>query len=198
VPPPQLPALADERVQGNAAGQVLPDLKTHGRDSTTYRVMSALEFMRRRAASAAEKRRFRAPHSTLARVRSWLKFSRVPSTPVEAAARASSRPDIAFLARLGPQIHRKLSMNILKNLKIGTRLGVAFASVLALMLVIATIGLVGISRVNAGLQTVYEDRTVPLAQLGELTRLIMRNRVLVMDMMANPARTCWPSTWPPP
>jgi methyl-accepting chemotaxis protein len=78
-------------------------------------------------------------------------------------------------------------MYFLKNLRIGSRLGLAFAGVLALMTVVAVVGLVGITRVNAGLRTVYEDRTVPLAQLGELTRLVVRNRVLVMDMMAHPA-----------
>ncbi len=77
-------------------------------------------------------------------------------------------------------------MDLLKNFKIGTRLGLAFASVLVFMVAISGIGLFGITKVSAGLQTVYEDRTIPLGQLGELNRLIIRNRVLVMDMMAHP------------
>lgn len=40
------PALANERVQCNAAGQAVL-LKTPWRDGTTHLVMSALEFMRR-------------------------------------------------------------------------------------------------------------------------------------------------------
>ena len=44
------PALADERVQCNAAGQVVLELKTSWRDATTHRVMSPLEFMQRLAA----------------------------------------------------------------------------------------------------------------------------------------------------
>ena len=44
------PALADERVQTNAAGQVVLKLKTGSRDGTTHLVMSPLEFMQRLAA----------------------------------------------------------------------------------------------------------------------------------------------------
>jgi hypothetical protein len=39
------PALANERVQTNAAGQVVPKLKTPWRDGTTHLVMSPLEFV---------------------------------------------------------------------------------------------------------------------------------------------------------
>ena len=44
------PALANERVQTNAAGQVMLKLKTPWRDGTTHLVMSPLEFMQRLAA----------------------------------------------------------------------------------------------------------------------------------------------------
>ena len=44
------PALSDERVQLNAAGQVMLKLKTPWRDGTTHLVMSPLEFMQRLAA----------------------------------------------------------------------------------------------------------------------------------------------------
>ena len=44
-----LPALANERVQTNAAGQVVLKLKTPWRDGTTHIVMSPLEFMQRLA-----------------------------------------------------------------------------------------------------------------------------------------------------
>ena len=43
------PALADERVQLNDAGQVELKVKTPWRDSTTHLVMSPLEFMQRLA-----------------------------------------------------------------------------------------------------------------------------------------------------
>ena len=43
------PALANERVQCNAAGQVVLKLKTAWRDGTTHIVMSPLQFMQRLA-----------------------------------------------------------------------------------------------------------------------------------------------------
>ncbi|MFN8934647.1 MAG: transposase [Pseudomonadota bacterium] len=50
------PALSDERVQLNAAGQVELKLKTPWRDGTTHLVMSPLEFRQRLAARATEGR----------------------------------------------------------------------------------------------------------------------------------------------
>ena len=50
------PALANERVQINSAGQVVLRLKTPWRDGTTHIVMSPLEFMQRLAARATEGR----------------------------------------------------------------------------------------------------------------------------------------------
>jgi hypothetical protein len=44
------PALSDERIQVNAAGQVELELKTQWRDGTTHLVMSPLELMQRLAA----------------------------------------------------------------------------------------------------------------------------------------------------
>ncbi len=50
------PALADERVQINDAGQVELKLKTPWRDGTTHLVMSPLEFLQRLAALVARPR----------------------------------------------------------------------------------------------------------------------------------------------
>jgi hypothetical protein len=46
------PALSDERIQLNAAGQVELKLKTPWRDGTKHLVMSPLEFMKRLPALA--------------------------------------------------------------------------------------------------------------------------------------------------
>ncbi len=65
------PALANERVQCNAAGQVVLKLKTPWRDGTTHLVMSPLEFMQRLAALVPRLRRpafklsARGPHERL-------------------------------------------------------------------------------------------------------------------------------------
>jgi methyl-accepting chemotaxis protein-1 (serine sensor receptor) len=77
-------------------------------------------------------------------------------------------------------------MNALKQLRIGHRLGIAFAAVLVLMLVVAAVSLRGIYRVADGLETVYRDRTIPLAQLGELNNLSTRNRLLIVEMLRAP------------
>ena len=77
-------------------------------------------------------------------------------------------------------------MDMLKNLRIGTRLGAAFATLLVLMVVIAVVGLTGVNRIGAALESTFDDRVVALGQLGEVNRLLNRNRVLVMDMMAYP------------
>jgi hypothetical protein len=56
------PALAEERVSCNAAGQVVLKLKTPWHDGTTHLVMSPLEFMQRLVAlvpQSASRRRFR-------------------------------------------------------------------------------------------------------------------------------------------
>jgi len=50
------PALANERVKINSAGQVVLKLKTAWRHGTTHAVMSPLEFMQRLAARANERR----------------------------------------------------------------------------------------------------------------------------------------------
>ncbi|MFT7721959.1 MAG: methyl-accepting chemotaxis protein [Roseateles sp.] len=77
-------------------------------------------------------------------------------------------------------------MNALKQLRIGHRLGLAFAAVLALMLAVAAVGVYGIYRVADGLEAVYRDRTVPLAQLGELNNLSTRNRLVIVEMLRAP------------
>jgi methyl-accepting chemotaxis protein len=78
-------------------------------------------------------------------------------------------------------------MSLFLRLRIGVRLASAFAVVLLLLLIVAAAGLRGVSEVTHDLRTMYEDRTVPVEQLGEVNRLLLRNRVLVMDMMAFPS-----------
>lgn len=57
------PALANERVQINAAGQVVLKLKTAWRDGNTHLVMSPLEFMQRLAALGYWRRTHRTPQA---------------------------------------------------------------------------------------------------------------------------------------
>jgi hypothetical protein len=55
------PALSDERIRVNAAGQVQLELKTPWRDGTTHLVLSPLEFMQRLAALVPRPRLQRCP-----------------------------------------------------------------------------------------------------------------------------------------
>ena len=98
------PALANERLKRNAAGQVVLQLKSAYRDGTTHVIMSPLQFMQRLAALVPRPRlhliRFHgvlAPHAKL-------RAAIVPSAPeeaiVHAADHAHDRPARMSWARL--------------------------------------------------------------------------------------------------
>jgi len=72
----------------------------------------------------------------------------------------------------------------MNNLKISVRLAVLVGVLTLLMFVVGFIGINGMNRTNASLKTVYEDRTVALAQLNEVQRLILRNRVAINRAVA--------------
>ncbi|MBK6387998.1 MAG: MCP four helix bundle domain-containing protein [Rhodoferax sp.] len=75
----------------------------------------------------------------------------------------------------------------MNKLKISTRLMILIGVLSALLLGIGSVGLYGISKSNDALKSVYEDRTVPLEQLADIDYLMVRNRVLVRDMLLQPA-----------
>ncbi|WP_298609549.1 methyl-accepting chemotaxis protein [uncultured Thiobacillus sp.] len=62
------------------------------------------------------------------------------------------------------------------NLTIKSRLTILISFMAALLLVIGGIGLSGMSKTEAGLKTVYEDRTVPLMDLGRIIDMANRTR----------------------
>ncbi|MDC8784146.1 methyl-accepting chemotaxis protein [Roseateles koreensis] len=78
-------------------------------------------------------------------------------------------------------------MNSIRNLKLGPRLGLAFGSLILFLAVVTAVGLFGVSQAQGGLKTVYEDRTVALGQLAQVDHLMMRNRIVVMEIMRDPA-----------
>ena len=83
------PALANERVQTNATGQVVLKLKTPWRDGTTHLVMSPLEFMQRLAALVPRPRlhliRFHGVLAPNAKLRALVVPLVVPQGPEPAA-----------------------------------------------------------------------------------------------------------------
>ncbi len=76
--------------------------------------------------------------------------------------------------------------NMFRNLSIKSRLTFVIGLMSALLIGIGLYGLNGMSNVNGSLKTVYEDRIIPLSQLDHINTLLVRNRVLIMDMMLYP------------
>jgi methyl-accepting chemotaxis protein-1 (serine sensor receptor) len=65
------------------------------------------------------------------------------------------------------------------DLKISHRLIALVFTFSAMLIAGAAMGLYGISKANEALQTVYVDRTVPLGQLSEMSRITTRNAALL-------------------
>ncbi|MFZ5568569.1 MAG: methyl-accepting chemotaxis protein [Pseudomonadota bacterium] len=74
----------------------------------------------------------------------------------------------------------------MNNLKISTRLLILLAVLSGLLIIIGAIGLFGISKTNAALKTVYEDRSVPAAQLAQIDSLMQQNRMLALITLMSP------------
>ncbi|WP_461161746.1 methyl-accepting chemotaxis protein [Simplicispira piscis] len=71
-------------------------------------------------------------------------------------------------------------------MKIGTRLALAFALLLALIAALAAGGISGSRQLTERSATLYGDRMVPMGLLAEISHLTQHNRVLVMDMLMDP------------
>ncbi len=71
----------------------------------------------------------------------------------------------------------------MNQLKISTRILVMLTVLSVLLIVVGVLGLRGMGQTNDSMRSIYEDRTVPLKQLGDINYLVNRNRVLVMDMV---------------
>jgi methyl-accepting chemotaxis protein-1 (serine sensor receptor) len=74
----------------------------------------------------------------------------------------------------------------MNNLKISTRLIILTGVLSFLLLALGVWGLIGVSQSNAALKTVYEDRTVPMGQLSDVQRNLLRNRLRLDAALFNP------------
>ena len=74
----------------------------------------------------------------------------------------------------------------MSNLKVSTRLMILIGVLSALLVAIGGLGLFGISQSNDALKSVFEDRTVPAAQLGRINALVLRNRMAVYIALVTP------------
>ena len=74
----------------------------------------------------------------------------------------------------------------MNNLNISTRLMLLIGILTALLLAIGMTGLSGISQSNAALKSVYEDRTVPMGQIGNVQRQMLLNRLAIANSVMDP------------
>ncbi|MDO9198255.1 methyl-accepting chemotaxis protein [Rhodoferax sp.] len=71
-------------------------------------------------------------------------------------------------------------------MKISTRLMLLGGTMSALVIVIAGLGLFGMGTSSAALRSVYEDRTVPVGQMGDIEAMILENRLAIAVALATP------------
>jgi|JI7StandDraft_1071085.scaffolds.fasta_scaffold445657_1 hypothetical protein len=67
-----------------------------------------------------------------------------------------------------------------RSMTVARRLTLGVSLLIVMTLAVAGLGGWGMWQSQSALQTVYEDRTVPLEQLGDINYLVARNRVLLM------------------
>ncbi|MGE5504964.1 MAG: methyl-accepting chemotaxis protein [Actinomycetota bacterium] len=68
------------------------------------------------------------------------------------------------------------------GMRMGGRLTILTAVMAVFLVAVAAVGLSGMSSILAGLKTVYEDRTICLAQLSTVQRDLFRIRIRIMSM----------------
>lgn len=71
-------------------------------------------------------------------------------------------------------------------MKVATSLVVLAGSLSLAMVLIGGVGLYGIDASNTSLKTVYEDRTVPAADLGEIEALVQSSELLMVTALLGP------------
>lgn len=75
---------------------------------------------------------------------------------------------------------------MLTRFSIRSRLSLAFAVLLLILVVVSTAGLWAVREIRENLRVVYAERAIPAQLLSQVNYLSQRNRVLVMDMLVNP------------
>ncbi|MBL8279811.1 MAG: MCP four helix bundle domain-containing protein [Pelomonas sp.] len=68
-----------------------------------------------------------------------------------------------------------------REMTVARRLALGFGLLLALMLMIAAFAWRALDNSNAAMKSVYEDRTVPMGQLGDIRFLAARDRIILND-----------------
>ena len=75
---------------------------------------------------------------------------------------------------------------MLNSLTIKSRLILVIGFLSLLAIALGVIGLVGMKKANEGLLSVYEDRTIPMGQLGDIDSKLLHNRTAIVTGLAFP------------
>jgi len=76
---------------------------------------------------------------------------------------------------------------VYRNLTIKGRLIILLGFLSFVLMAIGSLGIYGMNQSNQGLLSVYEHRTVPIGEIADIRALIMRNRMLALDAINDPA-----------
>ena len=74
----------------------------------------------------------------------------------------------------------------MNHLKVSVRLAILIGVLSALLVLVGGLGLLGIGQSNDALKSVYEQSTVPAAQLGRVNSLVLHNRLAVYAALVSP------------
>ena len=83
-----------------------------------------------------------------------------------------------------PNLLEKL--NVLKDSSIRVRMITAIVALSLLLLAVGGLGLFGMGQSNASLKEVYEDRTVPMEQISNIQKMLLKNRLNMTDSLITP------------
>jgi methyl-accepting chemotaxis protein-1 (serine sensor receptor) len=72
------------------------------------------------------------------------------------------------------------------NLKISTRLLLLIGTLAGMLVAMGLTGLSGISQSNEALKSVYQDRTIPMGQLGDVQHQVLLNRLAIANSVLDP------------
>ncbi|TAM48343.1 MAG: HAMP domain-containing protein, partial [Gammaproteobacteria bacterium] len=84
------------------------------------------------------------------------------------------------------EFFKSWSVDMLRNLTIKQRLIMRQSIIAILLLVVGIAGIVGMRNINARLEAMYDHDTVPTAQIAQIDRLLLHNRLAIANAMANP------------
>ena len=73
-----------------------------------------------------------------------------------------------------------------KNISIKSRLMIVIAVLSASLLVIGGMGILGMSKANEGLRTVYDNSVVPMEQISNIQKMLLENRLRIAVSLVTP------------